>query len=154
MHASANISFQADAALVAQLLQALQQEQQALIAADLAAIEAMLDGRNALLQSISMVAHQRYEALAAAGYPASEAGMAAWLAQQQDARTQQDWTTFQQQLAQAKELNRVNGLLINKHFQRNQERLDSLHGRQSSAQFYGKNGQHQHLGGLRGGLTA
>ncbi len=153
MRTDAPIRFQADAALVAQLLQALQQEQQALIAADLPAIEAMLDGRNALLQSISMVAQQRYEALAAAGFAGSEAGMADWLAQQQDTQLHQAWAAFQQQLQQAKELNRVNGLLINKHFQRNQERLDSLHGRHSSPQFYGKNGQSQNLSGLRGGLS-
>jgi flagellar biosynthesis protein FlgN len=59
------------------------------------------------------------------------------------------WTDFQKQLIQAKELNRLNGILINKQFQRNQERLNALQGQADSTQVYGKNGQAQGAGGSR-----
>lgn len=137
------ISFETDAALVAVLCEDLLVEQEALIAADLVLIEQMLDKRAPLLQSLATAAQQRYDALAAAGYEASENGMAAWLSEHADERMNQAWVVFQKQLAQSKELNRLNGLLINKHVLRNQEKLDVITGKSAAPQFYGKNGQSQ-----------
>lgn len=136
-----HISFANDAALVAVLCEDLMAEQAALIAADLTRMEAMLEKRGPLLQSLAAAAKQRYDALAALGFEASENGMAAWLQQQADDKLNQAWIHFQKQLAQSKELNRLNGLLIHKHFQQNQEKLDVLTGNTASQQFYGKNGQ-------------
>ena len=137
------VSFEQDAALVTALLQDLQSEQVALIDADLERIEQMVDKRLELLQALGAAASARYEALAAEGFEASEQGMAGWLNTQADGSLNHAWTTFQQQLVQAKELNRLNGILINKHFQRNQEKLDALTGKQTAPQFYGKNGHTQ-----------
>lgn len=136
------ISFEADAKLVVELIHDLQNEQTALISADLDIIEQMVDKRVELLQALGEAANQRYSALAAAGFDANENGMSKWLELRASPVIDDAWVNFQRQLAQAKELNRLNGVLINKHFQRNQEKLDALQGKAAnSTQLYGKNGQ-------------
>ena len=136
------ISFEADATLVAELINDLHNEQTALISADLDIIEQMVDRRVGLLQALGEAANQRYSALAAAGFEANENGMSKWLELRSSPVIDDAWVNFQRQLAQAKELNRLNGVLINKHFQRNQEKLDALQGKAANnTQLYGKNGQ-------------
>lgn len=136
------ISFEVDATLVAALVQDLQHEQTALVSADLDTIERMVDKRVELLQALGEAANQRYAALSAAGFEANENGMAKWLELRSSPVMDNAWVDFQKQLAQAKELNRLNGILINKHFQRNQEKLDILQGKTpNDTQLYGKNGQ-------------
>jgi flagellar biosynthesis protein FlgN len=136
------ISFEADATLVAELIQDLHNEQTALVSADLDTIEQMVDKRVELLQALGEAANVRYAALAAAGFEANENGMSKWLELRSSPLMDDAWVKFQKQLAQAKELNRLNGVLINRHFQRNQEKLDVLQGNTSnSTQMYGKNGQ-------------
>jgi flagella synthesis protein FlgN len=44
-------------------------------------------------------------------------------------------------LARTKETNRLNGVLINKHFSRNQQILNHLQGKPEAGNMYGKNGQ-------------
>lgn len=140
-HLSSQISFEKDAALVSELLNDLQSEQSALVSADLDTIERLVDKRVELLQALGAAANARYDALAAAGFDPNEQGMAAWLKKQSSQLLDQAWVGFQEKLSQAKELNRLNGILINKNFQRNQEKLDALNGKTSAPQFYGKNGQ-------------
>ncbi|HSH87790.1 MAG: flagellar protein FlgN [Methylophilus sp.] len=136
------ISFEADATLVVELIQDLQNEQTALVSADLDIIEQMVDRRVELLQALGEAANKRYSALAAAGFEASENGMSKWLELRSSPLLDDAWIDFQKKLAQAKELNRLNGVLINKHFQRNQEKLDVLQGKSANNnQLYGKNGQ-------------
>ena len=136
------ISFEADANLVEALIDDLQNEQKALVKADLNTIEQIIDKRVSLLQALGEAAKQRYAALSAAGFEANEKGMAKWLELRYGNVMDAAWAEFQKKLAQAKELNRVNGILITKHFQRNQEKLDAIQGKSPNAmQFYGKNGQ-------------
>lgn len=138
------ISFDADAALVAKLVQDLQHEQTALVSADMDTIEKLVEQRAEVLQALGEAANQRYAALVAAGFEGNEAGMEKWLKLRASQAIDSAWIDFQKQLAQAKELNRLNGVLINKHFQRNQEKLEVLQGKSpdnSSTQLYGKNGQ-------------
>ncbi|MDP8568100.1 flagella synthesis protein FlgN [Methylophilus aquaticus] len=148
-----SVSFEADASLVAQLLRDLQEEQTALVSADLDTIERMVDSRVELLQALGAAANQRYDALAAAGYEANENGMAAWLKQQSSQTLDKAWVAFQAHLSQAKELNRLNGILINKNFLRNQEKLDALSGKTTIPQFYGKNGHAQAAGSSRASFS-
>lgn len=152
-HLTSSVSFDKDAALVSSLLNDLQEEQTALISADLDMIERMIDKRVELLQELGAAASSRYDALAAAGFEPNEQGMSAWLQQQSSQMLDKAWITFQQQLARAKELNRLNGILINKHFQRNQEKLDALNGKSAAPQFYGKNGQAHRANSSRSGFS-
>lgn len=152
-HFSSTVSFQKDAALVSALLNDLQSEQTALVSADLDMIERMVDQRVELLQALSAAANTRYEQLATAGFEPNEQGMSLWLQKQSNPELDQAWVSFQQQLFKAKELNRLNGILINKHFQRNQEKLDALNGKYSAPQFYGKNGQAHRANNSRNSLS-
>lgn len=149
----AHISFDQDVALVQALLKDLQEEQSALIGADLDKIERLIDQRMQLLQAVSAAAKVRYEALAAAGFQANEQGMSDWLQQIDDTQVTSAWLAFQQQLIRAKELNRLNGMLIGKHMQRNQERLDVLQGKHAAPQMYGRNGQAQGIAQYRSGMA-
>ncbi|WP_019882523.1 MULTISPECIES: flagella synthesis protein FlgN [unclassified Methylophilus] len=152
-HLSSPVTFEKDAALVSELLSDLQSEQSALVTADLDVIERMVDKRVELLQALGAAANSRYDALAAAGFEPNEQGMSVWLQKQSSQLLDSAWVTFQQELTQAKELNRLNGILINKHFLRNQEKLDALNGKSSAPQFYGKNGQAHRANSSRSGFS-
>ncbi|WP_047517700.1 flagella synthesis protein FlgN [Methylophilus sp. Q8] len=152
-HLSSPVTFEKDAALVSELLSDLQSEQSALVTADLDVIERMVDRRVELLQALGAAANSRYDALAAAGFEPNEQGMSVWLQKQSSQLLDSAWVTFQQELTQAKELNRLNGILINKHFLRNQEKLDALNGKSSAPQFYGKNGQAHRANNSRSGFS-
>ncbi len=148
------VSFEQDAQLVNDLLTALYSEQSSLVMADIDAIEALLEEKSVLLQRINITAKSRYEALAANGFEPSEMGMVAWLKQQAKPATNQSWVDFQKALSQAKEMNRLNGMLINKHFNRNQQLLNHLQGNSSAGDVYSRNGQAKSQSPSRAALTA
>jgi flagella synthesis protein FlgN len=51
-------------------------------------------------------------------------------------------------------MNRLNGVLINKHFNRNQQLLNHLQGNSSAGDVYGKNGQAKAYAQARGSFVA
>lgn len=148
------ISFEQDAQLVNQLLAILSREQTNLVMADIDAIEALLEEKSVLLQKLNTVAKARYQALASNGFEPNEAGMTVWVKQQAKPAVQESWAEFQKVLSQAKEMNRLNGMLINKHFSRNQQMLNHLQGNAATGAVYGRNGQAQNKAAMRAALTA
>lgn len=148
------ISFKQDEQLVTHLLELLIREQSSLVVADVDAIEVLMEEKSTLLQHISKVANNRYKALAASGFEPNEEGMVAWIKQQAQSDIYTHWVKFQKTLRQAKETNRLNGILISKHFNRNQQLLNHLQGNGSKNDVYGKNGQTKAQPALRPSLTA
>ena len=148
------ISFVQDAQLVADLLETLSREQASLVMADIDSIESLMEEKAVLLQRINMTAKNRYAELAANGFEANESGMLAWLKHQAKPTVNQQWLDFQKTLSQAKEMNRLNGVLINKHFNRNQQLLNHLQGNSSAGDVYGKNGQPKSYAQARGSFVA
>ncbi|OYY50477.1 MAG: flagellar biosynthesis protein FlgN [Methylophilaceae bacterium 17-44-8] len=148
-----DINFEQDAMLVNQLLTDLQKEQAALVVSDVHTIEQLISKRLLLLQQLSLAAKNRYDALAMQGYEANEKGMANWLKVQAKPILNRAWDNFQKALVQAKEMNRLNGVLINKHVNRNQQMLSHLQGESVRTDTYGKNGQSQSQHFLRGSLV-
>lgn len=148
------ISFVQDAQLVGDLLETLSREQASLVMADIDAIESLMEEKAVLLQRINMTAKNRYAELAANGFEANESGMLAWLKHQAKPTVNQQWLDFQKTLSQAKEMNRLNGVLINKHFNRNQQLLNHLQGNSSAGDVYGKNGQARSYAQARGSFVA
>lgn len=138
---STAISLDQEAHAVSQLIELLEQEQSQLIHANIGQIQILLKEKHALLQTLGTATHQRYQLLAASGYSANETGMSDWLAQHAPKSMQSTWTAMQQTLLKAKELNRLNGILINKHFARNQQRLAALQQQSETGHLYGPNGQ-------------
>ena len=122
-----------------ELLACLQQEQSHLIQADIAALAVCAERKNTLVGRMTALAQARMTSLVSAGHPATEAGMLAWLAGQQDA-VREDWQALLSLAASGKELNRTNGLLIHQHMNRNQLGLQALRGSGQPA-VYGRDGQ-------------
>lgn len=135
------ISFEQDAQLAKDLLATIRSEQAALVRADIDAIEDLLDKKSEVLQRMNIVVMNRYEALAANGFEPNETGMGEWLKQQAKPALNEAWANLKKTLIQAKELNRLNGMLINRHSLLNQQLLDHLHGSSGQADVYGRNGQ-------------
>lgn len=146
------ISFEQEQKLVSELHALLKSEQSSLIENDIDAIETLLDQKAQLLQALGSSSKSRYEALASQGFEASESGMSQWIVKQQ-AAVRNAWVGLQRMLNEAKELNRVNGMLVNKFFRRNQQMLALLQsGGNQSAGLYGANGQALHHKQMRGAV--
>lgn len=96
------------------LLDVLRQEQQGLVNMAVEVVDQAGAQKAALVAQMTTLAERRHRALAAAGQAPTEAGMAAWLAQS-GSDLLPLWTALLQQTREAKELNRVNGMLINRH---------------------------------------
>jgi flagella synthesis protein FlgN len=148
------ISFDSERQLASRLLDVLASELGILTSGEIDRMEELLDQKSRLIQQLSQASHKRYQALAALGHSADEAGMQQWLQQQHSDSLTILWNDFQELLARGKEANRVNGLLINKHFNRNKQVLDVLQGVQQTGQFYGPDGQHAAGSALRGTVVA
>ncbi len=148
------ISFEQDAKLVNNLLEVLTREQSSLVLSDIDAIEAAMEEKSVLLQNISLIANSRYATLAAGGFAPNESGMTSWLKSQTKPTQTESWERFQKSISQAKEMNRLNGILINKHFNRNQQLLNQLQGNSDNGGVYGKNGQAKSQSGSRSSLIA
>lgn len=151
---SVSISFDQDAKLVNELLAVLLREQSNLIVMDIDSIEVLLEEKAILVQRIGEVAKNRYEVLGKNGFEPNEAGMLAYLKQQVKSDLNNIWADFQKALSQAKEMNRLNGILINKHFSRNQQLLSHLQGASNTTTVYGRDGQAKPPSSSRSTLTA
>ena len=151
---STSISLEQDSQLVNQLIVLLSREQASLVRANMDEIEQILDEKAHLLSELGSTVQKRHDALVKLGFEGSEKGMADWLVAQKTAAVQQSWMQFHKMLVQAQEMNRVNGVLINKHFSRNEQFLNALHAHHSPGQMYGANGQATTQSYLRSGLQA
>ncbi len=147
------ISFEQDAKLANELLDILSREQTNLIAADIDAMEVLLEEKGILLNQINETMHNRYQSLKNSGFDPNEEGMMEWIKLQDKPSVRQAWILFQKTLTQAKQMNRVNGLLITKHFNNNQQKLNWITGN-SNPGVYGSNGKTTSQSYLRSGISA
>jgi flagella synthesis protein FlgN len=108
------------------LVELMKQEQQFLVAADADGLAGLTPRKVALVQELAQLSRERHLALGAAGFAASEAGMEPWLAAQADESLRAIWAQLLAHTADAKELNRVNGMLINRQMAHNQTVLSAL----------------------------
>jgi len=116
----------AEQAHIQALLELMKQEQQFLVAADADGLEGLTPRKVVLVQELAQLSRQRLSALGGAGFAAAEAGMEPWLAAHGDAPAHAAWSALLALTADAKELNRVNGLLINRQMAHNQTVLNAL----------------------------
>lgn len=132
--------FDHDISLMNELVALLANEQSSLINPNVSAVESVIEQKDELLKKISASVKVRNDALAKAGFEPNENGMVAWINKNALRQTMQKWQAFQQSVAQAKELNRLNGQLINKHFIRNRQFIAHLKGNPRNDGVYGPNG--------------
>lgn len=125
------------------LTQLLQQEQEQLVAGNIDAIAALTEPKAKAAVRMAELAAGRHKALAKAGFEEGESGMKAWLATPAASETaQKSWHELIALAEVGKEVNRVNGTLINKQMVRNQNVLNILqHGSVQGNAVYGPNGQ-------------
>lgn len=129
--------------LITSLVGLMQQEQQCLVNADTDTLAALTPQKSSLVQQMAALASQRHQALGAAGFAAAEAGMDDWLAGAGDEAARSLWLALLASTREAKELNRVNGMLINKHMTHTQVVLNAMRTPAGGADnaFYGPSGQ-------------
>jgi len=111
---------------IAALVDLMKQEQQLLVAADADALGELTPRKVALVQELAQLSRQRHGALGAAGFIAAETGMEPWLAARGDDAARAAWSQLLAATAEAKELNRVNGMLLNRQMAHNQTVLNAL----------------------------
>jgi flagella synthesis protein FlgN len=139
--AKSTISFELDARLANQLIEVMQQEQTALIHGNIDVIEDILIEKSALLQRMNLAVLNRYESLSLNGFEGSEAGMNSWLKKEANPNLNRAWNAFKKTLIEAKEINRLNGLLINRQFNLKQQTLQQLQGHTGKGETYGRTGK-------------
>lgn len=124
------------------LVDILQEEQNHLLSANIDRLEPLVAQKAALVVELSSYTRERHEYLKQAGRETTQAGMQSWL--ENEAGTAQAAQTWQELVTlsrSAKELNRLNGLLISSHLSRNQQALLILRGNsQPEAGSYGPDG--------------
>lgn len=132
------------------LLQLLKTEQALLIDADVEGLSKATEEKARLVAKMNELAQRRHRSLEVAGFEASEAGMQAWIkCNKPGQQVQQDWASLIELARSAKELNRINGMLIGQHMARAQNALNVLRGEQRGEQLYGPDGQATGTGGGR-----
>jgi flagella synthesis protein FlgN len=135
------LNFSEESRTVEQLTAVMLKEQDDLIKANIENIPSLLEEKSQLVQQLSRLTHQRYQQLSALGFQASEDGMLAWEKSNKDLSLNSAWTNLRLSLEKTRELNRLNGLLINKHLTRNQQALQALQVNSGTPNLYGPNGQ-------------
>jgi flagella synthesis protein FlgN len=137
-----------------QIMQALQQlllqEQATLINASIDGLVELMQAKGALVNDLGRHAKQRHAALAARGFNADESGMRDWVASAPSSETESIWNSLLEMTKEARELNRINGMLIGRHLSRNQSELNILQGKPHNSNFYGRDGQSTGTGVGRG----
>lgn len=128
------------------LLALLQQERQHLIAAEIEQLEQLTEEKAAIVASLFELAKKRNGDLKASGYRGAKDDMQAWLdsipaSHPSFGAIRQRWAELTEVSHSAKELNRVNGLLIGTHMARNQTALNALRGGADAVSVYGPDGQ-------------
>lgn len=123
------------------LRQLIAQEQALLLAANIDELTALTEEKAKIVARMAALANGRHQLLAAAGFAPSEAGMQAWLDSNAESGANNLWMEMRAQVVATQELNRTNGLLINRHMTRNQNALNVLQGASQVSGFYGPNGQ-------------
>jgi flagella synthesis protein FlgN len=129
--------------LITSLVDLMKQEQQFLVNADSEGLARLTPRKSSMVQQMALLGRQRHQALGEAGFAARDAGMDDWLASSKDEDARGLWLALLERTCEAKELNRVNGMLINKQMTNTQNVLNALFtpAGGSGAGVYGPSGQ-------------
>jgi flagella synthesis protein FlgN len=128
------------------LLALLQQEKQHLLDADVERLEHLSGEKAAVVAHLFELATRRNNDLRACGYRGAREDMQAWLdsiptSDPGFGAVRKRWADLLEVTGSAKELNRINGLLIGTHMARNQNALNALLAVSDTGNLYGPNGQ-------------
>jgi flagella synthesis protein FlgN len=129
--------------LLASILDVMKQEQQLLVSADADGLAAITPEKLTLAQQLGEMSRLRHMALAGAGFAGDESGMEPWLAVGGNDGARAEWDRLLDLTRQAKEINRVNGMLLNKQLAHTTGVLNAVRGNTGSGTggVYGASGQ-------------
>ena len=141
--ASPQVTLQDELKLINCLIDLMQQEQQFLVAANTDGLATLTPLKTDLVGQMGVLALQRHQSLEAEGFVASETGMDAWVLRSANPVISASWKQVLERMRDAKELNRVNGMLINKQMTHNQILIQAMRTPADAADtgFYGPSGQ-------------
>lgn len=131
---------QQEQAALDQFIELLQQEQAALVAADVDKLQSLSELKQQLSEHLTALAQQRVAQQERAGHSADAAGTRAWLATQSPT-VAAAWKKLLATAQTARNLNQTNGQLIQTHMQHNQQALAVLLGAANRLDVYGADGQ-------------
>ena len=140
--------------LMSSMLTLLKQEQSFLVDAHADGVAGVTPQKSEIVARLGKLARQRHAALATAGFDAGESGMEPWLAAHGDAAARTSWDQLLHVTREAKELNRVNGMLVARQLAHNQAVLNAMRtpaaaDGASAAGLYGPGGQTAGFGASR-----
>ncbi|WP_338765878.1 flagellar protein FlgN [Massilia sp. METH4] len=126
--------------LLTDLLGLLKEEQQSLVAADIDRLTALTPRKAEVINRMGALAAERHAALGQAGFEPHEAGMEEWLCAHGSPDDKALWNDVLAHTREAKELNRLNGTLINKQLSHTQGALQALRPPSPGGNVYGPSG--------------
>ncbi len=139
-----------EVALLRDFLALLQREQQTLTDGDIDRLLPLASEKSALFGRLATLSEARNKSLVAQSLPPDRAGVDAWLAAHPDAASARKlWAELLAMTLEARELNRVNGSLINTRLANNQQALTTLLAAANQAALYGPDGQTTPIGSGR-----
>lgn len=138
-------------ALITSLVGLMKQEQQLLVSADTEGLSALTPQKDQQIAQLAALSKQRHQSLDVAGFPARDAGMETWLDSARDAAATSAWQALLDATREAKELNRVNGMLITKQLTHNQNLINAMRTPSGGSEsgVYGPKGQTTPMGPSR-----
>ena len=150
--ASAHTTLQDELKLISCLIDLMKQEQQFLLAANTDGLATLTPLKTQLIEQAAALAARRHQSLAADNFAESEVGMASWLASMNNAAASANWEQLLGKTREAKEQNRINGMLINKQLTHNQQLINAMRTPAGAADtaFYGPQGHATTPTGKRG----
>lgn len=134
----------AEAATVEDFVALLEREQEMLVKGQVDDLIELVRQKDAVAAKLATLAAQRSMLLRASGLTTDTdgTGMASWFAANPaEVRARSAWSSLLSLAGQARELNRVNGELIQVRMQHNALALETLMGSNASANLYGPDGQ-------------
>ena len=141
--ASAHDTLQDELKLIDCLIDLMKQEQQFLVAANTEQLGTLTPLKAQLVEQMTVLAGQRHLSLESAGFAGSEPGMESWVARSANPAISAAWQQVLGRMREAKELNRINGMLSNKQMMHNQILIQAMRTPADGADtgFYGPSGQ-------------
>lgn len=135
-------TLQTEADAVARFADLLRQEQNTLATGDVDALTPLIQQKNSVAAELTAFAQQRNALLAAEGLAPDRAGIEDWCARHPaNTDVSTAWSRILLLARDARELNRVNGELIQIRMQHNAQGLEALLGASRSLELYGPDGQ-------------
>jgi flagella synthesis protein FlgN len=140
----------AEAEAVQQFIDLLKLEQTTLSNGKTDDLPAFAEQKSRLASHLNSLATQRNTSLAAQGFGADRKGVESWCAKYPDKKTAKiTWTKILSLAGEARELNRLNGELIQMRMHYNAKALEALQGGRNSLDLYGPDGQSTTAGNRR-----